>query len=69
MVASLSIYGTRSVQKIVEYCVQDHHVDLLVTTLEPAVVDLSNNANGKHVVQKCLKHSSLKVFFVRVNMR
>ena len=62
VVASLSIHGTRSVQKIVEYCVQDDHVDLLVATLEPAVVDLSKNSNGNHVVQKCLKHSSLKVF-------
>jgi len=67
VVASLSIHGTRSVQKIVEYCVQDDHVDLLVATLEPAVVDLSKNSNGNHVVQKCLKHSSLKarLFVIR----
>ena len=64
VVASLSIHGTRSVQKIVEHCVQDDHVDRLVATLEPSVVDLSKNSNGNHVVQKCLKHPSLKVWHV-----
>jgi hypothetical protein len=43
--------GTRSVQKLVDVCRHPEEVELLVGALAPAVVLLSTDANGNHVIQ------------------
>lgn len=54
--AALNLHGTRSVQKLVDVCRHPEEVELLVAALSPWVVHLSTDANGNHVIQRCLQH-------------
>ena len=43
-------------QKLVDVCRHPEEVELLVAALAPWVVHLSTDANGNHVIQRCLQH-------------
>jgi len=48
------------VQKLVEVCRLPEEVDLLVKALSHWVVHLATDANGNHVVQRCLQHLPIR---------
>ena len=53
-VIALNQHGTRALQKMIEYVNTDEQVETIVQSLSPRVVDLVQDLNGNHVVQKCL---------------
>ena len=53
-VIALNQHGTRALQKMIEYVNTDEQVETIVQSLSPRVVELVQDLNGNHVVQKCL---------------
>ena len=47
-------HGTRALQKMIEYVQTDEQVDMIIHSLSHAVVELVQDLNGNHVIQKCL---------------
>mmetsp|Transcript_124105 Transcript_124105/g.356418 ORF Transcript_124105/g.356418 Transcript_124105/m.356418 type:complete len:1162 (+) Transcript_124105:89-3574(+) len=52
---SLNMHGARAVQKLIDVVGNTPHIPRFVAALEGAVVTLANDANGNHVVQRCLE--------------
>jgi len=52
---SLNMHGARAVQKLIDVVRSTPHVPRLVAALESAVVALTKDPNGNHVVQRCLE--------------
>lgn len=52
---SLNMHGARSVQKLIDVLQSSPLVPRFVVGLEGAVVPLTKDANGNHVVQRCLE--------------
>ncbi|ELP84730.1 meiotic coiled-coil protein, putative [Entamoeba invadens IP1] len=52
---SRNIYGTRSVQKLINSASSKNEVNLIRKYLEPYVINLIFDINGNHVIQECLK--------------
>ncbi len=51
---ALNQHGTRALQKMVEYVSTPGQIDIIVFALKDRVVELVQDLNGNHVVQKCL---------------
>jgi hypothetical protein len=52
---SLNMHGARAVQKLIDAVRSTMHIPRLVAALEQSVVALTKDANGNHVVQRCLE--------------
>lgn len=61
---SLNMHGARAVQKLIDVVRNTSHVRRLVVALEGAVVRLANDANGNHVVQRCLEALPQEAHFI-----
>lgn len=55
---ALNQHGTRALQKMIEYVSTSHQVEIIVDALRNQVVDLIQDLNGNHVIQKCLNKLS-----------
>ncbi|KAJ1298419.1 hypothetical protein BS78_01G451800 [Paspalum vaginatum] len=53
---SLNMHGTRAVQKLVETVGSREQIALIVSALKPGFMQLVNDLNGNHVIQKCLSN-------------
>lgn len=53
--AATGLHGTRSVQRLVELCTTPQQVEALSAVLAPHVISLATDANGNHVLQRCLQ--------------
>lgn len=51
---SLNMHGARAVQKLVDTVKVSPYVSRLVSALEGSIATLAKDANGNHVVQRCL---------------
>ncbi|OLL24452.1 Pumilio domain-containing protein isoform B [Neolecta irregularis DAH-3] len=51
---SLNMHGTRAVQKMIESLSTPEQIDIIIHALSSHVVQLIQDLNGNHVVQKCL---------------
>ncbi|XP_042494864.1 pumilio domain-containing protein C4G8.03c-like isoform X2 [Macadamia integrifolia] len=52
---SLNTHGTRVVQKLIENLKTKQQISMVISALEPGFLDLINDLNGNHVVQRCLQ--------------
>lgn len=53
-------HGTRALQKMIEYVATPTQIDMIIEALGGAVVEMIQDLNGNHVIQKCLNHLSAK---------
>lgn len=51
---ALNQHGTRALQKMIEFVTLPDHVQIIIEALRYQVVDLIQDLNGNHVIQKCL---------------
>ncbi|GAW23658.1 hypothetical protein ANO14919_132320 [Xylariales sp. No.14919] len=51
---ALNQHGTRALQKMIEFVTTPIHVEIIIEALRYRVVDLIQDLNGNHVIQKCL---------------
>ncbi|KAI1294043.1 ARM repeat-containing protein [Xylaria venustula] len=51
---ALNQHGTRALQKMIEFVTTPTHVQLIIEALRFRVVELIQDLNGNHVIQKCL---------------
>jgi len=51
---ALNQHGTRALQKMIEFVTTPVHVSLIIEALRHQVVELIQDLNGNHVIQKCL---------------
>ncbi|KAI4631199.1 hypothetical protein J4E83_002728 [Alternaria metachromatica] len=49
-------HGTRALQKMIEFISTDDQTQMIIHALSGQVVDLIQDLNGNHVIQKCLNH-------------
>ena len=56
MNASKNVHGTRSVQKLIQVCKEPDMVKMIMDALKGNIADLSSDANGNHVIQRCLQY-------------
>lgn len=62
---ALNQHGTRALQKMIEHISTPQQVHLIIEALRFRVVDLIQDLNGNHVIQKCLnKLTSLDAQFI-----
>ena len=62
---ALNQHGTRALQKMIEFISTPEQVQIIVEALRNQVVELIQDLNGNHVIQKCLnKLSSLDAQFI-----
>ncbi|OTB12970.1 hypothetical protein K445DRAFT_173421 [Daldinia sp. EC12] len=55
---ALNQHGTRALQKMIEFVSTPTHVQLIIEALRYRVVELIQDLNGNHVIQKCLNKLS-----------
>ena len=53
-IVALNQHGTRALQKMIEFINTDEQVQAIVFALSDRVVELVQDLNGNHVIQKCL---------------
>ncbi|KAI0860303.1 ARM repeat-containing protein [Xylaria cubensis] len=51
---ALNQHGTRALQKMIEFVTTSTHVQIIIEALHGRVVELIQDLNGNHVIQKCL---------------
>ncbi|CAK7198909.1 hypothetical protein SEUCBS139899_001577 [Sporothrix eucalyptigena] len=51
---ALNQHGTRALQKMIEFISTEKQVQIIIEALRHRVVDLIQDLNGNHVIQKCL---------------
>ncbi|KAI1124096.1 ARM repeat-containing protein [Nemania abortiva] len=51
---ALNQHGTRALQKMIEFVTTENHVKIIIDALRYRVVELIQDLNGNHVIQKCL---------------
>lgn len=51
---ALNQHGTRALQKMIEFVTTPTHVQIIIEALRFQVVELIQDLNGNHVIQKCL---------------
>ena len=51
---ALNSHGTRALQKMIEFISTPEQIQTIVTALDHRVVELIQDLNGNHVIQKCL---------------
>lgn len=62
---ALNQHGTRALQKMIEHLSNQDQVQLIIDALDGRIVELIQDLNGNHVIQKCLnKLSSLDAQFI-----
>lgn len=62
---ALNQHGTRALQKMIEHLSNQDQVQLIINALDGRVVELIQDLNGNHVIQKCLnKLSPLDAQFI-----
>jgi hypothetical protein len=49
-------HGTRALQKMIEFISTEDQTQMIIRALSGQVVDLIQDLNGNHVIQKCLNH-------------
>ncbi|KAJ4950517.1 hypothetical protein NE237_027349 [Protea cynaroides] len=52
---SLNTHGTRAVQKLIETLKTKQQILMVILALEPGFLELINDLNGNHVIQRCLQ--------------
>ncbi|KAK9128439.1 hypothetical protein Syun_017236 [Stephania yunnanensis] len=52
---SCDSFGTRAVQRLIEFIKTPKEFSLVVSSLKPGLLKLAKDANGNHVVQRCLQ--------------
>ncbi|KAI1329305.1 ARM repeat-containing protein [Xylariaceae sp. FL0255] len=55
---ALNQHGTRALQKMIEFVTIQTHVQIIIEALRHRVVELIQDLNGNHVIQKCLNKLS-----------
>ncbi|KAK7752348.1 hypothetical protein SLS62_005684 [Diatrype stigma] len=55
---ALNQHGTRALQKMIEFITTPTQVQIIIQALQNQVVDLIQDLNGNHVIQKCLNKLS-----------
>lgn len=53
---ALNQHGTRALQKMIEFISTEEQTKMIIKALSGQVVDLIQDLNGNHVIQKCLNH-------------
>ncbi|KAF1918021.1 armadillo-type protein [Ampelomyces quisqualis] len=53
---ALNQHGTRALQKMIEFISTEDQTKMIIQALSGQVVDLIQDLNGNHVIQKCLNH-------------
>ncbi|KAJ4378671.1 hypothetical protein N0V86_005542 [Didymella sp. IMI 355093] len=53
---ALNQHGTRALQKMIEFISTEEQTQIIIHALSGQVVDLIQDLNGNHVIQKCLNH-------------
>lgn len=53
---ALNQHGTRALQKMIEFISTEEQTEVIIQALSGQVVDLIQDLNGNHVIQKCLNH-------------
>nr|OQO30390.1 hypothetical protein B0A51_02350 [Rachicladosporium sp. CCFEE 5018] len=53
---ALNQHGTRALQKMIEFVSTDEQIQLIIEAMRFDVVQLIQDLNGNHVIQKCLNH-------------
>ncbi|KAG9201897.1 hypothetical protein G6514_005315 [Epicoccum nigrum] len=53
---ALNQHGTRALQKMIEFISTEEQTEIIIQALSGQVVDLIQDLNGNHVIQKCLNH-------------
>ncbi|PSN68391.1 ARM repeat-containing protein [Corynespora cassiicola Philippines] len=53
---ALNQHGTRALQKMIEFISTPEQIHMIIQALSGQVVDLIQDLNGNHVIQKCLNH-------------
>ncbi|CAJ2511087.1 Uu.00g067120.m01.CDS01 [Anthostomella pinea] len=56
---ALNQHGTRALQKMIEFVTTQTHVQIIIEALRYRVVELIQDLNGNHVIQKCLNKLSV----------
>lgn len=57
---ALNQHGTRALQKMIEHITTQEQIDIIINALRYRVVELIQDLNGNHVIQKCLNKLSSK---------
>ncbi|KAI0009310.1 ARM repeat-containing protein [Xylariaceae sp. FL0662B] len=55
---ALNQHGTRALQKMIEFVSTPTHIQIIIEALRYRVVELIQDLNGNHVIQKCLNKLS-----------
>ena len=53
---ALNTHGTRALQVLIEFISTDEQINMVIEALRNEVVQLIQDINGNHVIQKCLNH-------------
>jgi hypothetical protein len=53
---ALNQHGTRALQKMIEFITTHEQIEIVKDAINSNVVDLIQDLNGNHVIQKCLNH-------------
>ncbi|KAF2471287.1 ARM repeat-containing protein [Lindgomyces ingoldianus] len=53
---ALNQHGTRALQKMIEFISTPEQIDMIIQAFAGQVVELIQDLNGNHVIQKCLNH-------------
>ena len=53
---ALNQHGTRALQKMIEFISTSSQIKMIIDAFASQVVDLIQDLNGNHVIQKCLNH-------------
>ncbi|MQL78125.1 hypothetical protein Taro_010564, partial [Colocasia esculenta] len=55
---SLNMHGTRAVQRLIETLKNNKQIAAVISALQPGFLSLIKDANGNHVIQRCLQYFS-----------
>ena len=55
---ALNAHGTRALQKMIEFITTREQIQTVINALNNRVVELIQDLNGNHVIQKCLNRLS-----------
>ena len=55
---ALNSHGTRALQKMIEFVSTSEQIQTVINALNGKVVELIQDLNGNHVIQKCLNRLS-----------
>lgn len=55
---ALNSHGTRALQKMIEFISTPEQIQTIINALDRRVVELIQDLNGNHVIQKCLNRLS-----------